>query len=1045
MRPITLTMQAFGPYAGRETIDFSELENRTMFVISGKTGSGKTTIFDGISYAIYGKASGEDRNGSELRSQFARDDLHTEVALKFSLRGKQYFVKRSPQQEKKKERGDGYRTVGASAELYIFDQYGEQQLVAANVRDVDEKIKEIMLIDSNQFRQILMIPQGEFRKLLTSDSKEKEVILQRLFHTEMYKRIEEKLKQEAIELKRNVENQQEERALLIRKISAIYNEELKRYLEAGSDQDVLIFPLLETEIEKMAEQLEKIKNEVKEKEKDKELFAQKLYEAENIVKQMETREQLAVRKKALEINKEMFVRKEKEIVQANKAALLAKQDELCHRLKKERDALIENVKLRAKNLEDLHALLQKHEEIWKNELAKEDERKKVQEEIHSLQQMKDEVTSFALLQKEVMQMQQNRAKRLEQQQQLEETFCLTEKALGKLLKEKNSIEKIDVQILENRRNFDKLEQELALAAKYGQQVQKNKENAISLEKSHKMLAQAQARLDDAKALVHDLENKWLHGQAAALANQLHTGEACPVCGSTEHPQPASQHAEFVPDENDLKAAKEQVAVLEQERLQLESAFLEKQSRMKTGSELLQEISQDLIKLRADFTEDKLESYNHDLLDRKRILQKEYQQLIELEKKYKQISAEVAKLEEKKNLLEQQISDVKGQVNDAAIRFTEKNTQLNGLMSRIPVELRSTEAFERKWLKAVRTQESLLQQFEATQRHFQETKEKYFSAQSAFETVQKHAKEKETELNVERAAFIKQLKEQDFKDYKQFEYAKRSTEEIALLEKEIRHYYEELRSVSDRYQELVETLRGIDKPNLQELQQKVHEVQEIIAELNTQYTNLFIKKNENEQIRALIVRINAEMKELEKRYKLVGELYDITRGQNAAKITFERYVLAAFLDDILREANSRLLKMTSGRYQMLRKKERAKGNVQSGLELLVFDQYTGQERHVKTLSGGESFKAALSLALGLADVVQNYAGGVSLETMFIDEGFGTLDPESLDQAIEALIDIQSSGRLVGIISHVPELRERIDARLEVTGTQTGSTTNFYFLN
>lgn len=246
------------------------------------------------------------------------------------------------------------------------------------------------------------------------------------------------------------------------------------------------------------------------------------------------------------------------------------------------------------------------------------------------------------------------------------------------------------------------------------------------------------------------------------------------------------------------------------------------------------------------------------------------------------------------------------------------------MSRIPVELRSTEAFERKWLKAVRTQESLLQQFEATQRHFQETKEKYFSAQSAFETVQKHAKEKETELNVERAAFIKQLKEQDFKDYKQFEYAKRSTEEIALLEKEIRHYYEELRSVSDRYQELVETLRGIDKPNLQELQQKVHEVQEIIAELNTQYTNLFIKKNENEQIRALIVRINDEMKELEKRYKLVGELYDITRGQNAAKITFERYVLAAFLDDILREANSRLLKMTSGRYQMLRKKNERKG-------------------------------------------------------------------------------------------------------------------------
>lgn len=1045
MRPITLMMQAFGPYAGRETIDFSELGNRTMFVISGKTGSGKTTIFDGISYAIYGKASGEDRNGSELRSQFARDDLHTEVALKFSLRGKQFFVKRSPQQEKKKERGDGYRTVGASAELYIFDETGQQQLVAANVRDVDEKIKEIMLIDSNQFRQILMIPQGEFRKLLTSDSKEKEAILQRLFHTEMYKRIEEKLKQEATELKRTVEKQQEERALLIRKIKAIYHEELQLHLEAGSDQDVHILPLLEAEIEKMGEHLESIKNEVKQKETDKELFTQKLYEAENIVKQMETRDQLALRIKMLENNKEMFVRKEKEIVQANKAALLAKQDELCHRLKKERDTLIENVKLRTKNLEDLHALLQKKEEIWKNELAKEDKRKKAQEEIHSLQQMKDEVTSFALLQKEVTQLQQNREKLFEQQQQVEETFRLTEKALGKLLEEKISIEKVDVQILENRRNFDKLEQEIALATKYEQQVQKNKENAMSLDESHKILAKAQARLEDAKALVHELEDKWLHGQAVALASQLHRGEACPVCGSTEHPQLASQHAEFIPDENDLKAAKEQVTVLEQERLQLESIFFEQQSRMKTGSELLEGIYQDLLKLRADFTEVKLEAYTHELLDRKRILQQEYRQLIEREKQYKQISAEIVELEEKKNLLEKKISDLKGQVNDAAIRFTEKNTHLNGLMSRIPEELRSTQAFERKWLEAVRTQETLLQQFETAQRHFQETKEKYFSAQSAFETVQKHAKEKETELNAERAAFIKQLKEQGFKDYKQFEHAKRSTEEIALLEKEIRHYYEEFRSVSDRYQELEEMLRHIDKPNLQELQQKVQEVQEIIAELNTQYTNLFIKRNENEQIHDLIVRINAEMKELEKRYNLVGELYDITRGQNAAKITFERYVLAAFLDDILQEANSRLLKMTSGRYQMLRKKERAKGNVQSGLELLVFDQYTGQERHVKTLSGGESFKAALSLALGLADVVQNYAGGVSLETMFIDEGFGTLDPESLDQAVEALIDIQSSGRLVGIISHVPELRERIDARLEVTATQTGSTTDFYFLN
>jgi DNA repair protein SbcC/Rad50 len=201
VRPLKLTMQAFGPYADIETIDFTELGNRTMFVISGKTGAGKTTIFDAISYAIYGKASGEDRNGPELRSQFAKADLVTEVSLDFAIRNKAYSITRLPQQPKKKEKGEGFTTLPAKAELYSWDENGEKKLLATKINDVEEKIKEIMLIDSNQFRQILMIPQGEFRKLLTSDSKDKEVILQRLFHTQIYKLVEERLKTESTELK----------------------------------------------------------------------------------------------------------------------------------------------------------------------------------------------------------------------------------------------------------------------------------------------------------------------------------------------------------------------------------------------------------------------------------------------------------------------------------------------------------------------------------------------------------------------------------------------------------------------------------------------------------------------------------------------------------------------------------------------------------------------------------------------------------------------------------------------------------------------------
>ena len=311
--------------------------------------------------------------------------------------------------------------------------------------------------------------------------------------------------------------------------------------------------------------------------------------------------------------------------------------------------------------------------------------------------------------------------------------------------------------------------------------------------------------------------------------------------------------------------------------------------------------------------------------------------------------------------------------------------------------------------------------------------------------EKHLADKQHELNYEREIFVKNLAEQGFEKYGMYAASKRSEGEIRRLEAEIRSYREELRSVSDRLKELTDLLADVKTPDVEGLKSELAKLGIAIEELNQKRNDLFVKKRDNEEIYYRVEQLNENMKLLEERYKLIGHLYEITKGQNNFRVTFERYVLAAFLDDILREANVRLRKMTSGRFQLLRKTDRSKGNAQSGLELLVFDQYTGQERHVKTLSGGESFKASLSLALGLADVVQNYAGGVSLETMFIDEGFGTLDPESLDHAIEALMDIQSSGRLVGIISHVPELKERIDVRLEVFAGQTGSRTEFMFTN
>lgn len=1045
MKPLQLTMQAFGPYAGTETIDFRELENRTMFVISGKTGSGKTTIFDGISYAIYGKASGEDRNGPDLRSQFANDDLLTEVSLEFSLRQKTYFITRSPQQEKKKKSGDGFTMLGAKAELYLIDEFGEPQLLASNVREVDEKIKEIMIIDSNQFRQILMIPQGEFRKLLTSDSKDKEVILQRLFHTEIYKRVEEKLKEEATVLKKSVEDQVEKRNSAIRAIKAVENAELKEYIEAGSINDVLIMPLLREEIEAMGLKLEKMNIVRAERQKERDMQQQRLFEAQTTIKQLETLEELRLKKENLEGQQESFKQKEKEADMAKKAALLSTQEQLCHHLKAECDRLTEQAEQITKKISLLSDQLVQAEKEHQKQLDREPERIAAAEQKNKLENMKEDVLEFANIAKAVEGLSLSLKAAKQEREKGESTVKASEGRIKILQAEKETAEKAQLSLLENDRRLEKFSHELDKLKKMQAHNLKVDIARQSLDQKKSAYSNANARFEDGKATIEDLEKKWLHSQAAVLAASLHDGAACPVCGSDHHPKPASAHDGFIPTEEDLKAAREQVSSLEKEKSLADKGFIEAETNLKSLSAAGEELISEIIRLRPDFKTAELAEVILQIQSYQEKLQEEQNQLSNKVHSIEKITSEIKRIEEDKEKLLLQLKTLEESYHRMVILYTEKKTTLERMTETIPEDLRSIVAYENK-LKAVSVlQQSLELQLEQARRNFQDAKEQLAAEKARGEDAAKRLKEKSAELVSERDVFKNKMNAQGFDNFQLYHQAKRTERDIQKLEMDIRNYREELRSVSDRYTEMSNILQDVKKPDIEGLQKEFTELNEKIKQADEIYQDLNLKKRDNQAILEMVESLNEQMKVLEERYKLVGHLYEISKGQNTYRITFERFVLAAFLDDILAEANVRLNKMTSGRYRLLRKTDRSKGNVQSGLELLVLDSYTGQERHVKTLSGGESFKAALSLALGLADVVQNYAGGVSLETMFIDEGFGTLDPESLDQAIEALIDIQSSGRLVGIISHVPELKERIDARLEVISTQTGSKTEFHLLN
>ncbi|WP_102275751.1 AAA family ATPase [Cytobacillus massiliigabonensis] len=1044
MRPLKLTMQAFGPYAGCEHIDFTKLGSRTMFVISGKTGSGKTTIFDGISYAIYGKASGEDRNGPDLRSQFAKDETVTEVSLEFTLRNKTYFITRSPQQEKKKARGDGVTTIGAKAELYVYDTDGNRQLLAANVRDVDEKVKEIMIIDSNQFRQILMIPQGEFRKLLTSESKDKEVILQRLFHTQIYKRIEEKLKEDAVDLKKTVEKQVEQRNQAIQNISALYNEELKGYLDAGSLNDHLIMPLLRSEISQMSEELGKLADHLKEKQEERNTLQQKLYEAEVIAKQLKAKDDLQIRKAELEKEKEKYSQMEVQINLAQKAAVLAQQEELCHHLKKEVDAANRELSILKEQESQLSIQLKELEERWEAEKSREPERKAIGEQISFLNNLRTDMQSLASIQKEVQELGRELENTSKQKSTLEEMERRTEKNILALKEEKQDIEQNQLKLVEVSHKLEKTAGELSLIHKFEEQQSRLEQATGQFEMKKDLLANAAARLADAKSLTAELEQKWLHGQASFLASQLNEGDACPVCGSEHHPKLATS-ATDVPNEKDIKSAKQQYDEVEKKKTRAEKAFYEAQSFILSVKETVNNIVDDIQKQQPDLSPSEFPIYKHSILSKQQELEATHSMLSKSIERLSICAKELAAFEQDKDKYGSELQRIMEKLNETTILYTEKKTYLQRMIESIPEDLRTIEAFEARLIESVKKQDELMQRLESAQRLYQDSREKYLSITTKYETIELNMKKTNEQLVKEREAFVNRMKEQGFAVYGEYHSAKKSDQEIKQLEKAFIDYREEVRSVNDRYTELHELLLNIERPDMSKLNEAFTDIEEQIKSLQDVYTNLFMKKRDNEELANKINHINEEMKTIEEKYKIIGHLYEIAKGQNTYRITFERFVLASFLDDILSEANGRLKKMTSGRYELIRKADRSKGNVQSGLELLVFDQYTGQDRHVKTLSGGESFKAALSLALGLADVVQQYAGGVSLETMFIDEGFGTLDPESLDQAVEALIDIQSSGRLVGIISHVPELKERIDARLEVFADQSGSRTEFQFLS
>ncbi|QHE61431.1 SMC family ATPase [Rossellomorea vietnamensis] len=944
---------------------------------------------------------------------------------------------------KKESKGEGYTTINARSELYLYDKDGKEQLLAANVREVDEKIKELIQLDANQFRQILMIPQGEFRKLLTSDSKDKELILQRLFHTELYKTIQEKLKSEADELKRSVESSIEERTRELVRIHFEENEELQSLLLENPLNDHRILNLLAPHIEEMEKKEKELRQQYENVQEKRDAYQKDLAEAKSVVDQYNLQEKLKNQKESLLALKPEIESIDHEIVLARRASHLVQQDEYCHKLNRNLNELKSQLATLSEEKQTITEKLLTATRIFEEETNNEPLREQASKRVTQLENMEKDIDSLDTLMNETGELKE----RYEKQQGIvtkqNEQISFLQKGIKEreirvkagengqehvFQLEKNVQEKLS--LLEQISDMNQLEQNL--------QCVKTERDQLKTRYS-----QLEDRLQDASETLTFLEGKWNSAQAALLAKGLADDAPCPVCGCEHHPNPAVE-ADTIPSSEDLKVAKGKQQELEAEEKKLSLAIAQEETKIQGIQEQIENIYKKIREKKRDFKQ-------FEIGETQSLLMKEIESLktnIASKKKeveqVKVMGEEIRKGREKLEELEGARGKNQDMLQELNTLFHTKNTTLEKVKESIPLELRTKAQFNQVLQKEKQRLKELKTSFERAQKQYYELLNQNSVKESQVKDKEIHIENVNGEMKAERDAFLTLLTEQGFSHYKAFLEAKKSESEVTVLQEKVKKYGEDLRSVTDRLSDIDQILKDKQRPDIQRIEEDIIKVTDELKEVNDHLNRVMTNRKENELILTRVTAINEGIRDLESRYQTVGHLAEVARGQNANRITFERYVLASFLEDILRVANERLIKMTSGRYQLIRKTDRSKGNVQSGLELLVFDQYTGQERHVKTLSGGESFKASLALALGLADVVQQYAGGVSLETMFIDEGFGTLDPESLDQAIEALMDIQSSGRLVGLISHVPELKERIDARLEVISSQNGSRTEFQFL-
>lgn len=1015
MRPIRLIMNAFGPYRGKVDLDFTKFDASSIYLISGPTGSGKTTIFDGISYALYNKASGQ-RDVDMLKSQFSTDDDFCFVDFTFDLGGVTYRIKRSPKQRAPGARGN---PINHQADVELFR---EDVSIEQGTMNVDKVVESLLGITYDQFNQIVLLPQGEFRKLLLSSSLEKEEVFRNIFGTEAIQRFQAILKEKTADLNRRYKEYGLRLNQSVSGMDAEADEELQEAIHHEDYDKILVY--IKDAIEAGNNELEKMRKEITQ-------LNQVETENNHVLKLLDDQKKHLKKKEELEDESKVIVELEKALKQHEQASEAVLEEDKLKTLKAEGVQLLEQLTANKKSLFEVKVAID--EWAKKRELSEKEEGQldAIRREVTKLENEVEKFDELAIMEKKIS--------------QLNKTATDSKKKADAILEKEKTFEDRLKDVRVNLKNIPVWREDLKNFQKELKQVEKTVEaNAKEQEILEKILQLqgilaeqlkenkiVQKKSEESARLYDEARAHYFGNLAGVLAAELEDEEPCPVCGSVHHPKAATIDVTAMTQEKleDFETAKDkdnvQYTKLTQEMTHTASLIEEAKESLRSNSD--EDYSKAVSELKEKATE----------LETERLeLEKSIKEVDNFLKEESTWQDEVEKIQETIHKNELAVTQLNSTKNASLKQIDDLDEEMKNIRKELTYET-AKEVLKERDAKNDHIKH-ILKEAAAIRTELEKERDKEARLETSIGHLETQLEKNEADSKKQADVFEKLIEKYDLsKNYKEVILSDKDKEKYS---KQVARYKDELSYTTRQLKKTEAELQTLEEDrSIEEIKDKIQETVTLrgVIELNR---DKVLRETGIRQKTYGEIKENLEnSKEILEPLKVYKGLSEIANGSTnqTNKVSFERYVLSIYFSEILIAANQRFGKMTNGRFELVRKEEKAKHGAAAGLELNVFDRHSGKERPVKSLSGGETFKASLALALGLSDVIQSQQGGVRVDTLFVDEGFGTLDSESLEAAIETLMELQSTGRLIGIISHVHELKDRIPSKIVVMNKQEGS--------